>query len=178
MGNGYRTPPGPGLEGLREELNEFRRRLAELESPTGTSMNSVLQQGIETARLAVIPVTLYRLDSPFVSSSVTEFAQISTPVPDGYTRALVSITAAAGLKSAQASGWATVLVSAGIQGTARNTMRNSIPAGLYGSVTTAASAVLTDLTPGSTIGVSAFASFGVEYTVPSVSVSGSILFLR
>lgn len=123
----------------------------------------------------VFPVTLYRLDSPFVSSSVTEFAQISTPVPDGYTRALVSITAAAGLKSAQASGWETVLVSAGIQGTARNTMRNSIPAGLYGSVATAASAVLTDLEAGSSIDVSAF---GVGYTVPSVSVSGSILFLR
>ena len=175
MGNGYRTPVGDGLEVFRRELDEINRRLRELETPTASQINGSL--ATIQANL-VFPVTLYRLDSPFVSSSVTEVAQIITPVPDGYTRALVSITAAAGLKSAQASGWATVLVSAGIQSTARNTMRNSIPAGLYGSVATAASAVLTDLTPGSSIAVSAFASFPEAYTVPSVSVSGSILFLR
>ena len=113
-----------------------------------------------------------------MSASITEFAQVSTVVPASYTRALVSITASAGVKSAQDTGWATIVVSAGIGGTAKNTMRNSIPAGLYGSVTTAASAVLMDLTEGDSIDVSAFAAFPEAYTVPSVSVSGSILFLR
>lgn len=175
MAGGYVAGAPDAYSQLVDELREVRSRLTELEVPTGSQL---LNNGTTIDANVVTPVTLYRLDSPFVSSSVTEFAQISTPVPDGCTRALVSITATAGLKGEQASGWSNILVSAGIMGTARNTSRNAVPAGLYGSVATAASAVLTGLTAGSNVDVSAFAAFYSTYSAPQVAVAGSILFLR
>lgn len=179
MGNGYQPPSQGDFGWLADAMRDVERRLAELETPTGTSVNSVAAQAVELARLAVLPFAIYQLDSPLVSSSISEFAKVMTPVPAGYTRALVSITAGAALKSGEATGsWSLITVSAGIQGTARNTTRTSVSGQMYGSATAAGSAVLTDLEPGSTVDVSAFASFPGAYSVPSVSVSGSILFLR
>ncbi len=174
---GYRPPAPDGMEVLQRDLRAICVRLAEFETPTGTSVYSVSQQAIELARLSVMPVTIYRLDSPLVSASIDEFAQSSSAVPDGHTPGLVSITAAACVKSEQVSGWTNIVVSAGIKATARSTMRNSVPVGLFGSAATTASAVLTDLEAGDPIDVSAFVAFSSAYTVPSVSASGSVLFL-
>lgn len=44
MGNRYATPAGDGLGPLIRDLDELKRRLSELEIPTGTSMNSLVQQ--------------------------------------------------------------------------------------------------------------------------------------
>lgn len=41
---GYPTPSGDGLGPLIRELSEIKRRLSELEIPTGTSMNSLVAQ--------------------------------------------------------------------------------------------------------------------------------------
>ncbi len=64
----------------------------------------------------------------------------------------------------------------GSGGAGANTRRISVPGGQFGSVESSATQLLTGLS-GGTINVGAFVSFADTYTVQSVSVSGSILFL-
>jgi hypothetical protein len=62
---GYRTPSGDGLGPLIDELRDIRRRLSELEIPTGTSMNSLVAQvqaalaNIEATVIAAIEANSY-----------------------------------------------------------------------------------------------------------------------
>lgn len=44
MAGGYATPPGGSLEWISKQLNDLRLRLKELERPTGTSLNSLVDQ--------------------------------------------------------------------------------------------------------------------------------------
>lgn len=128
---------------------------------------------------AVHPVAVYRLDSPAVSSASDEYAQISTPVPAGYTRALVNLVAMTTLRSNEPTdSWALLTVSAGVQGLAHNTGWFSISGQMYGTATSSCAEVVEGLTEGDTVDVSAFTAFPGAYTLPRVSVAGSILFLR
>lgn len=52
----YSTPAGDGFGPLIRELDEIKRRLSELETPTGTSMNSLVAQVQEA--LAAIGTTI------------------------------------------------------------------------------------------------------------------------
>lgn len=179
MAGGYVSGPGDGLAVIREEISELRRRIAELEQPTATQMYGTTDQAAALAAAAVLPVTFFRLDSPLVSASLTEFAEVITPVPDGYTRALVNLTGTASLRNSGAAGsWALLVASPSIQGVAVNTAWASISGGQDGTATAAAAKLLTDLLPGDTVAVSVKAAFPVAYTTPRVSVAGSILFLK
>ncbi|GLU88963.1 hypothetical protein [Agromyces sp. NBRC 114283] len=76
MGNRYATPAGDGLGPLIRDLDELKRRLLELEQPTGTSMNSLVQQVQEaianinatvTAAIAANSYTKTQIDSKIAS---------------------------------------------------------------------------------------------------------------
>lgn len=76
MGNRYPAPAGEGFGPLIRELDELKRRVAELEQPTGTSMNSLLQQVQEaianinatvTAAIAANSYTKTQIDSKIAS---------------------------------------------------------------------------------------------------------------
>jgi len=56
MSGSYRTPPGEGLGPLLETIKEVKRRLSELETPTGTSMGSLYAQ--VQAKLAELEATV------------------------------------------------------------------------------------------------------------------------
>ncbi len=44
MSGGFRSPPGDQYEAIVEALRGLGERLSELETPTGTSMNSLVDQ--------------------------------------------------------------------------------------------------------------------------------------
>lgn len=65
MSGGYRSPAGDQYEAIVEALRGLGERLSELEAPTGTSMNSLVEQvqqaivGINTTVAAAISATSY-----------------------------------------------------------------------------------------------------------------------
>lgn len=167
------------LGDLIDELDEIQRRLRILESPSGNDLASTV------ARLGSIakPVSFYRLDSPAtITAAQSVAAAVSVPVPDGYTRAIVNATAAATLRSNDATGvWALFMVAARITpdgGTSFHNQWGSVDGQKYGGVSASSAATLEDLVPGSSIDVEALVSFPGTYTLPRASVAGSILFLR
>lgn len=82
----YPTPSGDGLMPLMRDLSEIRRRLSELEQPTGTSMNSLVAQVQEaianinatvTAAIAANSYTKTQIDSKIASPGNINPANVS-----------------------------------------------------------------------------------------------------
>lgn len=178
MGNGYRAPVGEGLDIFRQEFYEIYRRLQELESPTGSQISGNLATIHSNV---VLPLEIQRIDNaPAIASTMgPEFATVVTTVPEGFTRALVSITATARLRSNEAAGSSHLMtLTPRIQGAAQITNWGSISGQMYGTTAAACTEVLEGLTAGTTIQVGAMCAFPGTYNLPQVSVAGSILFLR
>lgn len=96
MGGGYKTPPGDGLEVIIQELRELWRRLRELERPTGTSLNSLVDQ-VQQA-LANITTTV---TAAITANSYTQ-AQIDNKVanPPAGSNVTGSVTASGDVTAA------------------------------------------------------------------------------
>lgn len=178
MAGGYADPPGAGLDVLAREIADLRDRLSELEAPTASQMYSSLDHITEST---ILPVEIMRIDnSPSISATLAaEFATVNTTVPAGFTRALVSFTVAARLRSNEAGGSdALMTVSPTVEGTPQLTIWGTIFGQKYGTVSAPATEVLQGLTGGDVITVGAMVAFPGTYNLPQVIVSGSILFLR
>lgn len=88
MAGGYSPPQASGMEIIAEELRGIFRRLAELETPTGTSMNSLVAQvqqaiaDINTTVAAAVSSTSYtqaQIDSRIAApANVTSSGQLDS----------------------------------------------------------------------------------------------------
>ena len=177
MSGGYRGPSQGDFGWLEDELRQIYARLRELETPTGTQMYGTTGHADALQGATVIPIGLSNFETPTITGTMTQFAQISTPVPAGCTRAIVTVIANAGLSNSGAVGsWGLLAVSSAINGTGGVARRSSVSGGQYGSVEASNTQVLTGLS-GGTIDVGAYVSFPGTYTAQGVSVSGTIMFL-
>lgn len=175
--SGYRNPTQGDFGWLEDELRQINVRLRELETPTGTQMMGTTSHADALQGATVIPIGLSNFETPTITATLTQFATISTAVPVGCTRAIVTLIANAGLSNSGAAGsWSLLTVSPGINGTGGVARRSSVSGGQYGSVEASATQLLTGLN-GGTIDVGAFVQFAGTYTSQSVSVSGTIMFL-
>lgn len=179
MINNRRGPIPSELDWLIDTLDGYEERLRTLEAPSGENLSATVAklQGL------VKPVTIYRREDPApITAAASAVAASSTPVPDGYTRALVHVTASATLRSNEATGVSTLftcaaIISPVVGGTFYNQW-GSIDGQKYGGISATSAAVVEGLTPGSTVNVHALVSFPGAYTIGRASVAGSILFLR
>lgn len=166
---------------LIDELDDFASRLRTLESPSGESLGNALRRTVEGA---VKPVPIFRLDSaPSITSVASAFATVSVPVPEGYTRAVVTVTASAAVRSNDAAGgWGNLTTAAIItptpSGTIFTNLTTSVDGQKFGNNSAASAAVLEGLAPGDAVGVYALIAFVGSYTARSASVAGSVLFLH
>lgn len=164
---------------LIDELDDVQRRLQILEAPSGESIGNA----VEKLKTIALPVTIYRREDPApITAAASAVAAVATPVPDGYTKALVHVTASATLRSNEAAGVSTLFMCAAIispvpGGTFYNQW-GSVDGQKYGGISATSAAVVEALTPGSTVNVHALVSFPGAYTIGRASVAGSILFLR
>ena len=165
------------LGDLIDRLNDYEERLRTLEAPSGENLSAT----VEKLQGLVKPVTIYVQESPAaITTGAAPFAAVATPVPAGYTRALVNVTALATVRSSEALGTARSLTCAAIisgGGPSANQIQ-TVNGQWFGSVAAASAAVIEGLAPGSTVNVHGLVSFGGAYTAAGVSVAGSILFLR
>jgi hypothetical protein len=74
MGNGYTAPRGDQLEVIADALRGLARRISELETPTGTSVNSLVQQ----VQLAIANIDT-TVNASIAANSYTK-SQIDTKV--------------------------------------------------------------------------------------------------
>lgn len=166
---------------LIDTLDDFERRIRTLEAPSGESLGNTVAKLAASIAQTVKPASIYKLvDSAAITSAASDVATVSVPVPDGYTRAIVNVTASATLRSNDAAGgWALLMVAATIigGGSAYNQWA-SVDGQKYGGTSASSAAVLENLVPGSTIDVAARVSFPGAYTLGRASVAGSVLFLR
>lgn len=134
--------------------------------------------GPKFRRSVVRPVTVSTVETPTITGTLTEFATIDTPVPEGFSTALVLVHAQAGLRhDGSAGSWSLLTVSAAIESTPVMTGRTSINGTMYGLAVASGSSTLADLNPGDNVSVSAFVMFSGSYSVQSVSIAGTIIFL-
>lgn len=166
------------LGDLIDRLNDYEERLRTLEAPSGEALSSTVAKLLQLVK----PTTIYRQEYPAsVTASASPFAVVSTPVPDGYTRALVDVTASATVRSNEALGTGRSLACAAIISNSGGTFANqlqTVNGQWFGSVSATSAAVVEGLAPGSTVDVHALVSFAGAYTVAGAAVAGSILFLR
>lgn len=166
------------LGGLIDALDDFERRLRTLEAPSGENLSATVArlQGL------VKPSTIYRREDPApITAAASAVAASSTPVPGGYTRALVHVTASATLRSNELAGVSTLFMCAAIVAASGGTFYNqwgSVDGQKYGGISATSAAVVEGLAPGDTVDVHALVSFPGAYTIGRASVAGSILFLR
>jgi len=169
------------LGALIDELDDVQRRLRTLEAPSGESLGSTVEKLRASIAQTVQPASIYKLVDPAtITSAASNVASASVLVPDGYTRAIVNVTASATLRSNEAAGgWTLLMVAAIITGggSAYNQWA-SVDGQKYGGASASSAAVLEGLTPGSTIDVAARVSFPGAYTLGRASVAGSVLFIR
>ncbi|WP_194411419.1 hypothetical protein [Microbacterium cremeum] len=168
---------------LIDDLDDIFRRLRILEAPSGESLASTVAKLQALVANAVSPVSIYRLDTaPAITSVAGDFATVSVVVPEGYTRAIVDVTASATLRSNDAAGgWALMNVAAIVTPSGGASFYNqwaSIDGQKYGGASAPGAVVLDGLTAGSSISVAARVSFPGTYTLPRAAVAGSVLFLR
>lgn len=163
---------------LVDELDSMSERLRTLEAPSGESLLAT----VEKLQGLVKPATIYRQEDPApITAAASPVAAVSTPVPAGYTRALVHVTASATLRSNEAAGVSTLFMCAAIVAASGGTFYNqwgSVDGQKYGGVSATSAVVVEGLAPGSTVDVHALVSFPGAYTIGRASVAGSILFLR
>ncbi|CDK00705.1 hypothetical protein MIC448_320009 [Microbacterium sp. C448] len=163
---------------LIDTLDGYEARLRTLEAPSGENLSATV------ARLQqlVKPVTIYRREDPApITAVASAVAAVATPVPAGYTRALVHVTASATLRSNEAAGVSTLFMCAAIVAASGGTFYNqwgSVDGQKYGGVQATSAVVVEGLAPGATVDVHALVSFPGAYTIGRASVAGSILFLR
>ena len=96
--------PRPGRDGaewIADQIKELRDQIKDLQTPSGTQLYNTTSRLIAEG---ITPVPLFTVDNaPAISEKLgTEFARAAVPVPDGFTRALVSITASANLSGSSA----------------------------------------------------------------------------
>jgi len=167
---------------LIDELADFSDRLRTLEAPSGESLNSTIAKLQASIAQTVKPLTIYRREDPAtITAAASPLASVSTPVPDGYSRALVNVTASATLRSNELAGVSTLLMCSAIVAASGGTFYNqwgSVDGQKYGGISATSAAVVEGLAPGSTVDVHALVSFPGSYTIGRASVAGSILFLR
>lgn len=171
-------PGRGGVEWIADQIRELRNQIKDLQTPSGTQLYNTTSRLIAEG---ITPVPLFTVDNaPAISATLgTEFARAAVPVPDDFTRALVSITASARLRNDGGAGsWALMTLNARIQGASKVTVFSSIDGQKFGLASAAATDVLDELTPGSYVTVGAQVAIPATYTLPQVSVSGFILFLR
>lgn len=90
---------------LVDELDDIAERLRTLEAPSGESIGNA----VEKLKTIALPVTIYRREDPApITAAASAVAAVATPVPDGYTKALVHVTASATLRSNEAAGVSTM----------------------------------------------------------------------
>jgi len=163
-------------------LDDYERRLRTLEAPSGEALGNTVAKLAESIAQTVKPVTIYRREDPApITAAASPVAAVSTPVPDGYTRALVNVTASATLRSNEALGTGTLLMCAAIVAASGGTFYNQwqmVSGQWYGGISATSAVVMEGLAPGSTVDVHALVSFPGAYTLSRASVAGSILFLR
>ena len=103
MSGGYQTPAGDGLGTILRDLAEIRRRLAELEMPTGTSLTSLKQQ-VE-AKLAELDATVTALVAAALSNYYTiagTDAKVASPgnIAPGHVTASGNVTSSGAVSAA------------------------------------------------------------------------------
>lgn len=170
----------PGdLGWLVDLLDDHSERLRTLEAPSGEALTNTVARLEQLVR----PATIYRREDPApITAAASPVAAVATPVPDGYTRAIVNVTASATLRSNEAAGVSTLFQCAAIispvpGGTFYNQW-GSVDGQKYGGISATSAAIVEGLTPGSTVNVHALVAFPGAYTIGRASVAGSILFLR
>lgn len=163
---------------LIDRLNDYEERLRTLEAPSGNDLASTVAKLQELVK----PATIYRREDPAtITAAASPLAAVSTPVPAGYTRALVHVTASATLRSNELAGVSTLFMCAAIVAASGGAFYNqwgSVDGQKYGGVQATSAAVVEGLAPGDTVDVHALVSFPGAYTIGRASVAGSILFLR
>jgi len=163
---------------LIDTLDSYEERLRTLEAPSGEGLSNAVArlQGL------VKPATIYRSESPApITAAVSPFAAFSIPVPGGYTRALVHVTATATLRSNEPLGTGRSLTCAAVIVGASGPFANQVQTvngQWFGSVSATSAAVVEGLAPGGTVDVHALVSFAGVFAAAGVSVAGSIIFLR
>lgn len=166
------------LGSLIDALDDYERRLKILEAPSGESLSAA----VERLQQIVKPATIYRREDPApITAAASAVAAVSTPVPAGYTRALVNVTASATLRSNEAAGVSTLFQCAAIVAASGGTFYNqwgSVDGQKYGGISATSAIVVEGLAPGSSVDVHALVAFPGAYTIGRASVAGSILFLR
>lgn len=91
MAGGYSTPNVDPLDQLRSELADAKRRLDELERPTGSQLAQTVANLQSLLSNQVTPLVGSASASSFtVTPSQTTFLTVNMTVPAGYTRALVT----------------------------------------------------------------------------------------
>lgn len=174
--------PVDDLQRIAVELREIGRRLDLLGAPSGTSAFRTVAKLQESISQTVKPATIYRREDPApITAAASPVAAVSTPVPDGYTRALVNVTASATLRSNEALGTGTLLMCAAVVAASGGTFYNQwqmVSGQWYGGISATSAVVMEGLGTGSTVDVHALVSFPGAYTLGRASVAGSILFLR
>ena len=168
---------------LVDTLDDYERRLRTLEAPSGEALGNTVAKLQASIAQTVLPVAIYRREDPApITAAASAVAAVSTPVPAGYTRALVNVTASATLRSNEALGTGTLLMCAAIISPvpfgAFYNQWQMVSGQWYGGISATSAAVVEDLAPGDTVNMHAFVSFPGAYTLGRASVAGSILFLR
>ncbi|WP_100811968.1 MULTISPECIES: hypothetical protein [unclassified Microbacterium] len=178
---GSRVPGTQSFGRQNEERDQLRRGVQDALRVDGAQYAQLYARFQELVAQSVLPAEVFEVDhAPAITATIgAEFATVTTPVPDGYTRALVSITATVRVRNSGSAGsWADLNLSPRIQGVVQITNWGSIDGTRTGTVSASCTEVLEGLAPGDDVSVSASASFPVAYTLGQVSVAGSILFLR
>lgn len=179
MSNSRRGAIPSDLGWLVDELASLSDRLDTLEAPSGENLSNTVAKLQASISRTVVPVAVHGIESPAAISSVyTDFAAVTTPVPDGYTRAVVSLTTSAMVLNSAVGGWALLNVSTRVNATSLASAWVSVDGGKYGTAVIAGATVLEGLTPGSSVVSAASAAFPATHSISRVTVDGTILFLR
>jgi hypothetical protein len=172
--------PTPDVAVIAREFSEIRRRLDTLEAPSGTQAFRAVAKLQESISAIVQPAVISAIENDAAVAAVAaDFAPASVVVPEGYTRALVNVTASASLRSdGIEGGWALLMVTAVITGATAYTNWSSVDGQKYGFGVAANAAVLEGLAAGDTVDVACRVSFPEPVDLAIARVAGSVLFLR
>lgn len=152
MSGGYKVPPGDD-DRLAKALAEIRRRLDELERPTGTQLAQSLEQLADQLANQVSPAVGSNTTGSFTfGTSFANVVSFNFTVPPGYTRAVIM---SGGVVSAGSPAGNDTLTARTVVGGVANAASLSFCAAAVGETTTPCFGAnsLSGLSGGATIAV-------------------------
>ena len=177
---GDATARGDGITRLLDRLEKIDAQIRDLQRFDGTQNSNAISKIRELVSSSVSVSTVSERESGFaVTGTLADHAVASLAVPEGFTRAVVSIVALVGLFNTGAAGsWATMRLQSRIQTVGAGPVLSGVAGGMYGTLTYAQSAVLADLAPGSVITAATQVSFPGSSSNASAVTSMTVIFLR